>query len=297
MAEKIQFKRPSAWFFLGLIAFLINPIFVLIALIIFSQRKKILLNIASQTAKINGALAFLPVVRTEAKIPDQPAGGKLNRPLRLDRRKKYLQIALNSTLADAAAIIAVRPPSERIILEIGTPLLKIYGVQAVRQIRIQAPDAYLVADNKCADLAEREAEMLAAAGANATTVLGVAPIETIDRFIFACEKNRLDAMVDMMNVADPLAVLKRLKKAPAVVILHRGVDETEFSQEKTLPYYQIKQIKGNFKTLIAIAGGDTIKEVQQAIFNDADIAVIWKSVYKASDQTAALIRAFLRGIK
>jgi len=104
-------------------------------------------------------------------------------------------------------------------------------------------------------------------------------------------------MVDMMNVADPLAVLKRLKKAPAVVILHRGVDETEFSQEKTLPYYQIKQIKGNFKTLIAIAGGDTIKEVQRAIFNDADIAVIWKSVYKASDQTAALIRAFLQEIK
>ena len=48
-------------------------------------------------------------------------------------------------------------------------------------------------------------------------------------------------------------------------MLHRGVDESEFSKEKQIPFYQIKQIKGNYNTLVAVAGGDTIREVQRAI--------------------------------
>ncbi|MGB9680751.1 MAG: orotidine 5'-phosphate decarboxylase / HUMPS family protein, partial [Minisyncoccia bacterium] len=181
---------------------------------------------------------------------------------RLEKRKKYLHIALNSTLEETKEIILQLPNSDRILIEVGTPLIKIYGTEAISQIKTIVPaGTYIVADNKCADLARREVEMMANAGANAATCLGVAPIETIDRFIEECQKFNIDSMVDMMNVENPLAVLKRLKKLPDVVILHRGVDETEFSKEKQIPYYQIKQIKGAYDILVAVAGGDTIREV------------------------------------
>ena len=157
--------------------------------------------------------------------------------------------------------------------------------------------AYIVADSKCADLAAREVEMMATAGANAVTCLGVAPIETIDNFIEECQKFNVDSMIDMMNVESAIVVLKKLKKLPDVVILHRGVDETEFSKEKQIPYYQIKQIKGNYNILVAIAGGDTIREVQRATFNDADIVVVWKNFYQASAETAQLAESFLKEIK
>jgi len=157
--------------------------------------------------------------------------------------------------------------------------------------------AYIVADNKCADLATREVEMMANAGANAATCLGVAPIETIDRFIEECQKFNIDSMIDMMNVDSALSVLKKLKKLPNVVMLHRGVDETEFSKEKQIPYYQIKQIKGNYDVLVAVAGGDTIREVQRATFNDADIVVVWKNFYQASAETVQLAESFLKEIK
>lgn len=217
---------------------------------------------------------------------------------RLEKRKKYLHVAINSTLEEAREIISQLPTSDRILIEAGTPLIKIYGTEAISRIKKMAnAGAYIVADNKCADLAVREVEMMANAGANAATCLGVAPIETIDSFIEECQKFNLDSMIDMMNVESALAVLKELKKLPNVVMLHRGVDETEFSKEKQIPYYQIKQIKGNYSVLVAVAGGDTIREVQRAIFNDADIVVVWKNFYQASTETAQLAESFLKEIK
>ena len=235
----------------------------------------------------------------KSTIPLQIPGILFNKTkTRLEKRKKYLHVALNSTLEEAREIISQLPASDRILIEAGTPLIKIYGTEVVLRIKEMAPDgAYIVADNKCADLAAREVEMMANAGANAATCLGVAPIETIDSFIEECQKFNIDSMIDMMNVENALFVLKKLKKLPNVVMLHRGVDETEFSKEKQIPYYQIKQIKGNYSVLVAVAGGDTIKEVQRAIFNDADIVVVWKNFYQASAETAQLAEAFLKEIK
>lgn len=218
--------------------------------------------------------------------------------IRLEKRKKYLHVALNNTMKEAREIISQLPISDRILIEAGTPLIKIYGTDAISQIKEMAPaGAYIVADNKCADLAVREVEMMANAGANASTCLGVAPIETIDTFIEECQKWNIDSIVDMMNVEDALSVLKKLKKLPNIVMLHRGVDENEFSKEKQIPYYQIKQIKGNYDVLVAVAGGDTIKEVERAIFNDADIVVVWKNFYQYNEDTAKLAESFLKEIK
>jgi len=234
------------------------------------------------------SIKFIP-----AEVPMLPL--KQNR---LQKRKKYLHIALNNSLEDARNIIQQLPSSGRILIEVGTPMIKHYGTDAIRQIKgWVTPGTYIVADNKCADLASREVEMTAQAGANASTCLGVAPIETIDSFIAECQKYNLDSMIDMMNVEDSLAVLKKLKKLPDVVILHRGVDETEVTRGKQIPLYQIKQIKGSYNLIVAVAGGDTIKEIQSALFNDADIVVVWKNFYQANNDTTQLANDFLKEIK
>ncbi|MBU0598091.1 orotidine 5'-phosphate decarboxylase [Patescibacteria group bacterium] len=219
-------------------------------------------------------------------------------PPKLSQKNKYLQVALNSTLHEARSIIYQLPQSHRIILEAGTPLMKIYGNEAIRAMKSAAwPGAYIVADIKTTDLAVREVAEVAQAGANAATCLGVAPVETINEFIAACRKYGLDSMVDMMNVDNALIVLKKLKKVPDVVMLHRGVDETEFSKERQIPFYQIKQIKGAYDIMVSIAGGDQIREVQRAVFNDADIVVAWKDFYRLSSDTATLANQFLHEVK
>jgi len=258
--------------------------------------------------------------------------------IKLNPKKRYLQVALNSTLEDAHEIISQLPISDRIIIEAGTPLIKRYGEHGIQQIRKWyeqhlsgqmlttsiSPSIsiasllfktafsqsspiltkkenqifpYIVADLKTMDRGDAEVEIAARGGASAAIVLGTAPIETLNLFIEKCEEYRMDAMIDMMNVEFPLSVLRALKKVPPVVIIHRGVDEEKFNREKQIPLHEIRRIKGNYNIMISIAGGDTLREVQRSIFNDADIVVIWKSVYQKTDETVALIEGFLKEIK
>lgn len=266
-------------------------------------------------------------------------------PTKLNPKKHYLQVALNSTLDEAYRIINCLPISDRIIIEAGTPLIKRYGENGIQQIyqwwqehltgksfseaalienmtlsslaslllkpktfsalpkptispsAEVMPYPYVVADLKTMDRGEMEVAMAARAGASAAIALGHAPIETLNSFMAACEKYNVDAMIDMMNVEFPLSVLRALKKVPPVVILHRGVDEEQFNKEKQIPLYEIRRIKGNYDIMISIAGGDTLREAQRSIFNDADIVVIWKSVYQSAADTSELVNGFLKEIK
>ena len=213
----------------------------------------------------------------------------------LNRKKRYLQIALNSTLDEAKEIISQLPENDRILIEAGTPLIKRYGMEAIRQLSYLHP--YVVADLKTFDRGETEVLISKEAGANAAIALGSAPLETLDVFIASCQEFNLDSMVDMMNVDQPIKVLRKLKKIPDVVILHRGVDEEVFNKSKPIPYLQINKVRASYNTLIAIAGGDSIREVQRAIFNDANIVIVWKEFYKSTSDTGKLAEEFLKVIK
>jgi len=223
----------------------------------------------------------------------------------LSRKNKYLQIALNSTINEAYNIIRSLPPNERILIEAGTPLIKQFGVEAIRNIRswwqgrLNGTNIfpYVVADLKTMDRGETEVRLAKEAGASAVISLGQAPIETINAFIDSCKQYGVDSMVDMMNVEMPIKVLRKLKKLPNVVLLHRGVDEENFNRDKPIPYLQINKIRASYDVLISVAGGDTIREVQRAIFNDANIVVVWKEFYHATGSTGKLAEEFLKEIK
>ncbi len=224
----------------------------------------------------------------------------------LSRKKKYLQIALNSTLEEARSIVSQLPQNDRIIIEAGTPLIKQYGISVVKEIyqwRIesllteQLISPYIVADLKTMDRGETEVLMAKSAGASAAIVLGQAPIETINSFIETCERVKIDSMVDMMNIEYPNNILRRLKKIPDVVILHRGVDEEKFNKNKPIPYIQINKILSGYNVMISIAGGDSIREVQRAVFNGANIVVVWKEFFHSNADTGSLAEEFLKEIK
>ncbi len=223
----------------------------------------------------------------------------------LDKKTHYLQVALNGSLRGAMEIIHQLPVDRRIILEAGTPFIKTYGEMGIRSVVdwwstkafASGHFPYVVADMKCQDRGSTEVGIAKRAGASAITVNGHAPVETIDSLISECEMAEIDSMVDMMNVEQPFRVLRELKKLPTVVMLHRGVDEEVFNRDKPVPYNQINKIRASFDVLIAVAGGDTVREVQRAIFNDADIVVVWKEFYESGAKTAELASEFLRQIK
>lgn len=216
----------------------------------------------------------------------------------LDTKKSYLQIAFNRSFFEVKRMVGLLPASERILIEAGTPFVKRYGERGVAALKHwwsqkMQGQGYIVADLKCMDRGETEVVSAAQAGASAATCLGLAPVETIDAFIETCEAAGIDAMVDMLNVKFPFEVLKDLKKLPQVVVLHRGVDEAQ-SQEKEVPWHQIQAIKATYDILVSVAGGENLPDVGRTIFNDADIAVVWRLFYENPKRTAELAKEFLK---
>lgn len=248
--------------------------------------------------------------------------------MKISSKKHYLQVALNSTIEESLKVVAMLPSDERIIYEIGTPMIKEFGMEAIRRVRVALAQKsvssaistvkfqantgfkglieqmsagvsnntpYIIADMKTIDRAEREIRMAQSAGANAVVIMGTAPIETLRKGLAYGKEIGIDIFIDMMNVDFPLSVLRELGETPKGVYLHRGVDETE-ATKKQLPMHEIRRILGEKDVMIGVAGGDTPREIQSAIFNDSHIVVIWKAVYQADTKTKELVEEVLKSL-
>jgi len=210
----------------------------------------------------------------------------------LNNNVRYLQIAFNYDLGLVAQVLPRLPASERILIEAGTPYIKLTGMPGLRAIR-QRWNGHLVADLKVLDGAIGEVRMSYQAGATAATVLGSAPTETINLFIEHCAHYNMLSMIDMLGVDDPLDVLRPLHNAPDVIVIHRGRDE-ENTRGKMIRYRQINRIRSKYDCLISAAGGVDLREARSAIFNGANIVVAnivrpndgWTGIQTNEDITA-----------
>jgi len=190
----------------------------------------------------------------------------------LDDNVRYLQIAFNEDARMVSNLLPRIPQHSRILIEAGTPYIKREGMNGLRYIRRLWP-GMLVADMKVADGAVGEVFMARAAGANAITVLGNAPMETLNLFINECQRLNMISMIDMLAVKDPLDTLRLLKKPPDVVVLHLGRDE-ETTRGKLIQYRHVNRINSKYPTLISAAGGVDVRGARSAIFNGANIVVV-----------------------
>lgn len=220
----------------------------------------------------------------------------------LDYKVRYLQIAFNYDLALLQRILPTIEFNERILIEAGTPFIKREGMRGIQAIRALWR-GIIVADMKTADGALGEVEMVKHAGANAITILGSSPTESLDLFIEHCARLGLISMIDMLGVRDPLAVMRPLKRPPNVVILHRGRDE-EGTRGKVIEYRHINRIRSKYDVAIAAAGGVDLKEARSAIFNGANIVVAnlvqpgdqWRGIL-TTDPVGEIARKFLQTIE
>jgi bifunctional enzyme Fae/Hps len=225
-----------------------------------------------------------------------------SRPRRVQRKERYLQLAFNENRAQAHRILPEIMASERILIEAGTPYIKREGIAGIRAIRARW-SGHIVADLKTSDGGAEEVAMVRDAGATAVTASGSSPVETLNRFVVACEQMGLDAMIDMLGVSDPLRVLMKLRKPPRVVVLHRGRDE-EGTRGKVIQYRHVNRVLSKFDVLISAAGGVDLREARSAIFNGANIVVVniispgkpWEGIPADAD-VGAMSRQFLHTIE
>jgi bifunctional enzyme Fae/Hps len=208
-------------------------------------------------------------------------------------RPPYLQISLDApSLEGAKKVISQLPGSDRLIIEVGTPLIKRYGTRVISDLRQVAKDSFMVADLKTLDVGKVEADIAYEDTADAVVAAGLAPPETLDAFVHEAKRLGIYAVIDMLNVEDVLEKLKALKDFPDIVILHRGIDQ---ESGRTCGLERIQMIRKAFpnkKFLIAVAGGIVPETAKEALEQGANILVVGRYVTQSKDIERA-VRDFL----
>ena len=208
-------------------------------------------------------------------------------------RPPYLQISLDAPeLERSKKIIEQLPGSDRIILEVGTPLIKRYGTKIINELRQSAKDMFFVADLKTLDVGKVEVDLAYDETADAVVAAGLAPAETLDSFIHEAKRLAIYAAVDMLNVDDPLKKLKSIKEFPDIVILHRGIDQETGRSHGFEIIPEIRQTFKDKKFLIAVAGGIVPETAKEALAKGADIIIVGRYVTQSKDIERS-VREFL----
>ena len=200
-------------------------------------------------------------------------------------KKGRIQIAFNYTYGDFVRIVGQIPKHKNIILEAGTPFVKREGIGVIRKMRRYWPGE-ICADIKIVDGAYQEVMMAKQMGATSVTALGNASAETLKIFVDTCKQFGIISIVDMLNNENPLKTLWKANVVPDMVYLHRGRDE-ENSFGKVIQYKNVAKLKGKWDLEVGAAGGIDERELQSAIFNNADIVVV--NIVRPQDEWSGIV--------
>lgn len=194
----------------------------------------------------------------------------------------YLQVALDIVdLGKLKSVLSALPENDHMIIEAGTPLIKKFGLNVLNEIRAVKPNSFIVADMKILDTGNLEARMAADASADAVVMSGLAPKSTIEKAIEEARKTGIYSVIDMLNVSDPVALIKSLAVKPDIVELHRAID----AESSAHAWGNIKDMKtaAGGKLLVATAGGIRVPVVKEALKSGADILVVGRAITASKD--------------
>ncbi|RZN40300.1 MAG: bifunctional hexulose-6-phosphate synthase/ribonuclease regulator [Methanophagales archaeon ANME-1-THS] len=166
-------------------------------------------------------------------------------------------------------------------LEVGTPLIKSEGMQAIRALRAVFPDVKLVADMKTMDTGAIEVEMAAKSGASIVSLLAVADNTTIEDALRSARKYGVELMVDLMNAGDPV---KRAEELEAMgvdyVCVHVGIDQ-QMKGMDTLSL--LEKVAATVQTPLAVGGGIDAETAAEAVRLGAAIIIVGGNIIRTAN--------------
>ena len=170
-------------------------------------------------------------------------------------------------------------------VEAGTPLIKAEGLNAVRALKTAFPDRTIVADMKTMDAGRAEVECAAKAGADVVGVLGAASDSTIRECAEVARNYGCRLIVDMIEVADPVARAQRAEELGADYIgIHTAIDR---QMRGEAPFDTLRAVAGAVSIPVSVAGGVNSETAAAAIAAGASIVVVGGAIIKAADAEAA----------
>lgn len=209
-----------------------------------------------------------------------------------------LQIAID--MVDTAGLMDLTSKVWKIvdIIEVGTPVIMLEGLGAVRKLKQRFPTATILADTKIADGAGLETGYACDAGADIVTVLAVSDDQTVRGCIEEAHHHGRQVLVDLINVSD---VIKRAQEIDAMgadyICVHTASDVQSTERNPIADLKKISHVVKNAK--IACAGGINETTINTIMENSPEIIIIGSAITNADDPAAAASRykALMQGTR
>jgi 3-hexulose-6-phosphate synthase len=198
------------------------------------------------------------------------------------KRTLLLQVAIDK--AESLSVIAqVRGIAD--IIEIGTPLLKRFGIGAIATARELCPDTPVLADTKTVDAGDLEAEMVLGAGARLMTVLSSTSPAT------HAAVGKVAARYGALVVVDTITESGKPELLPAGAIfpesfayvgVHSPTDMRAAGDRSTLHIDAVSDIRRRgFR--VALAGGLGPETLDAVLEVEPEIVIIGSAITGADD--------------
>ncbi len=197
-----------------------------------------------------------------------------------------LQVALDEVeLTRAMQIAREAVDGGADYIEVGTPLIKSEGMNAVRSLKQAFPGRVIVADMKTMDTGAVEVEMAAKAGAGIVSVLGASSDVTIEDALRSARKYGVRLAADLINVPDAAARAARLQEIGVDIIgVHAGIDQQMVGHD---PLDVLRTVRQAVTVPVAVAGGLDSAGAAAAVAAGADIVIVGGNIIRSKDVTAA----------
>lgn len=202
-----------------------------------------------------------------------------------------LQLALDR-LSKEECIQLVSDTMESIDwIEIGTGVIKEYGMAIVREMRELFPEKIIVADMKTCDAGKHEAQQVFQAGADITTVMAFSADLTIADTLKVAEQFEKRVMIDLLEVnsRDRMAELKNLNVD--LVSLHVGKDK----QQEGLFQTELFSLVKGYGFEVTVAGGVNLDTLPSIIQENPNTVIVGSAITKSDNpkETAAKMKKMI----
>lgn len=196
-----------------------------------------------------------------------------------------LQLALDDITLEKGLELVGQVKEYIDIVEIGTPFMMEYGMEAVRQVKANYPELEVLCDAKIMDAGYLEAKETFDAGADYVTVLGVTDNLTIKDVVKAAKECNGKVMVDMITITDIAQRVAEVEELGVdVVAVHTGVDAQAAGRT---PLEDLEEMSKHVKhTVTAVAGGIKASTVEDYMKFNPGIIIVGGGLIHAEDPVA-----------
>jgi len=195
-----------------------------------------------------------------------------------------LQLALDRLTKEQCMQVLAETHEHIDWIEIGTGIIKEYGMAIIREVKASYPSKLIVADMKTCDAGKYEAIQAFEAGADITTVMAFSANQTISDTIEIANQFDKQIMIDLLGITDENRMTELKELGVNLVSLHFGKDMQQEGEFQT-DLFQLIKNHPNFE--VAVAGGITLQSLPDLLAQQPDTIIVGSGITQAENRSEA----------